>query len=657
MEKKIGKNVSSGAEKVERVEEYTAESVNEPAKTAKTTKTSKKTTAVKKTAPKKSGKRTALTKAQKREKAAAEQRVGKAKEKEAAKAEKKASKIALKEKKLEKKAGIKQKKLEKKAAAAERRAERKQHKIEKKAELREKKVEQRAERAARRELLKNETKAERGKRIEREKRERIALKQQKAAAREKAREEKIKSRRAAHARKAQDKKHRREQTTSRKQNRRGFGGWLAAVISLGVATLVLGTVVTAGAFRMNDLAVEQESGARSTLYELVSVSEDMDNNLDKLRISSGAEEQRRLLTAVLVDSALLESALERIPVDSATGTDISSFINSTNAFANNMLARLASGQPLTEEERGRIASLYEINAKLTGELNSLATMMTAKDLMSFLTGNGGTMSETFTSMGSEIHEKAEEISDAPFAKEGNIGENKLAALPEITEAEAEQKAREYFSAYHVADVRFTGETAAQEMHCYNFTLTDESGNEIFAEITKNGGELAFFDTYEECTEKNFDLSTCDGLAKEFLGGLGIEGVEAVWLSDAGMVANLTYVTSENGVRIYPELIRVRVCESKGRVIGIDARGYLLNDETHKTEAGLSEEEARGRLFGEAEVTAANLAVIPVDGHRTLCYEFLCKLGEQEYVVYLDANTGDEVRIFRVKQSATGSYLE
>lgn len=663
MEKKIGKNVSSGAEKVERIEEYTAESVNEPAKKTTAKTTAGTTAASAKKSPKKtaktaaSTKRTALSKAEKKEKAAAEKRLVKAKEKEAEKEEKKANKLALKQKKLEKKAEIKQKKLDKKAMIAEKKAERKQKKLEKKAALKEKRVERKAERAARRELLKNETKAERQKRIAREKRERIALKRQKAAARDKARENKAASRRAAHERRAQDKKHRREQKTVRKENRRGFGGWLAAVISLGVATLVLGTIVTAGAFRLNDMAMIGETGARTTLYELVSVSEDMDNNLSKLRISSGVDEQRKLLTSILVDSALIESALERLPVDAATSTDVSAFVNDANRFANGMLSRLAQGKTLTNTEKEKIESLYSVNAKLCNELNQLATHMTSNDVMDFITGNEGAMSEGFGSIGNGIHENVEEIADAPFAKEGNIGQNKLLGLPEITVEEAEQKAREYFSAYHVADVKFTGETTAMDMTCYNFTLTDENGMEIFAEIAKNGGKLAFFDSYEQCTEKNFDLSTCDGLAKEFLAGLGIENVEAVWLSDAGMVANLTYVSSENGVRIYPEIIRVRVCESKGRVVGIDARGYLLNDENHKTKAGLSEAEAKELLSGELNVTAANLAVIPVDGRKTLCYEFACETGEEQYIVYLDANTGAEVMIFRVKNSSTGAYLE
>ncbi len=656
MEKQIGKNVSSGAKKVERVEKITQESVdaNPPAQEPKT----KKKGTVSKSSPKK----TVSKRAVKKEEKAAKERVKGAKERAEKKQEKLDKKSELKRIKLEKKAALKEKKLEKKKAIAERKLAKKEMLAKKKAErigaraarkadLKKRRVERKAERAARRELLKNETKAEREKRLEREKRERIALKAKKQEAKSKAREDKFKARENARSRRAEDKKHRREQKNSRRTP--GFGGWLAAVISLGTACLVLATVVTAGAFRMNDMAVEAESGYRSTLYEMVSVCEDLDDSLGKLRLSGGASEQRRLLTDILVDTALLEASVEKLPVDRATSTDISSFINRTGEFARTMLAKLASGTPLDPSEKARVRSLYEINDGLYGELNTLVTSMTADELRAFFTG-GGSMAESFSELAKGT--RPAEISEAPFAEEGNVGENRLSKLGEISSSEAETLAGEYFAGYRIADIRYTGETVTEDLSAYDFVLTDENGTELFAQIAKRGGKLVFFDTYEECTGKNFDLDECDALAREFLKELGIENVEAVWLSDMGMVASLTYTTVEDGVRIYPETIRVRVCEEKGRVIGMDARGYLLNDKTYDTSHKLTRAEAQEKLDGDLTVYSANLALISAEGREVVAYEFGCTYGEEEYLVYVDANTGEEVEIFRVMASARGSYL-
>ena len=646
MKKEIGKNVSSGAEKVERIEEekqFTQESVDSKSETPAKKRTTKKTTTMSKS---KAPKKTANKRAVKKEKAAANKRVEAARRRAEKKEEKLAKKTALKQKRVEKKAELKAKKLEKQQKLAEKRLARKEMIAQKKLERKARREELRAEKAARRELLKNETKAERSKRREREKRERLAHRRKQQEARQKARE-------AKYARRAEDRKHKREQKTERRRSG-GFGGWLAAVISLGTACLVLASIVTAGAFRMNDMAGEAESGARSTLYEMVSVTEDLDDNLGKLRISAGANEQRQLLTDILVDSALLEVAIERMPVDQMTSTDISSFVNNTGRYARTMLARLAAGDTLSEADKERIASLYEINDKLYNELNDLVNNMSADDLRQFLAG-GGDMGQKFAEIVKGTHENTE-IAEAPFSKEGNIGENRLTKLPEVSSSEAEELAKGYFESYHIKNIRYTGETVTQDFSCYDFVLTDENDVEIFAQLSKNGGKLVFFDTYEPCSQKNFNLTECDALAKEFLAGLGITDVEAVWLSDAGMVANLTYTTVESGVRIYPELIRIRVCEEKGRVVGMDARSYLLNDKEYNLHYSLTEDAARARLANGLEPYAVNMALIPVEGREVTCYEFGCTYGEEEYIVYLDAVTGEEVQIFRVMSSAKGSYL-
>ncbi len=620
--------ISSGAEKVERVEKFTQEGVDS-AKTP-TEKTEKE--APMPQSKGKTAKKTAEEKAAKERVDAARSR---AKKKETAKKEK----LSKREEKKKRAASKREKRREERENSI---AEKKKRALERK----ERKAEARAAKLARRELLKNETKADRMKRLEREKRERIALRRKREETLEKEREERLKAREAAHVRKREAKKHRREQRSERRREG-GYGGWLAAVISLGTACLILGGVVTAGAFRMNEMSLEMDSAALSSVYEMVGLGEDLGDRLGKLRVVSGAWEQRRLLTDVVVDSALLEAAVEKMPLGNEAGADISAFVNRIRAYAGELLKKLAAGGTLSEEDRARIEELYEESSGLHQELNALAG--SAQDAKKLLSGG-------MEKMLSEKKKDMRSGEEAPFAQEGNIGKNRLADLEEVSSSEALELCKEYFSAYHIAEVRYTGETVTPEMSLYDFELLDEEGLGFVARLTKRGGKLAFFDTYEECTTKNFDLRDADALAREFLAKLGIEDVEAVWLSDGGMVANLTYTTVEDGVRIYPETIRVRVCEEKGRVIGIDARTYLVNDKTYDTSHSLTAEEAEARLSEGLVPYSVHLALIPVEGKEVVAYEFGCTYGEEEYIVYLDASSGEEVCVYRVVASARGSYL-
>lgn len=633
MEKKIGKNVSSGAKKVESLAEDRDQ--KGPAPTQEQPSASGRTAAKRNSTGRK---KQAAQQAVEAEHAAADARFEAAK---ARAAKKEAHKLALAQKKQEKLTQKLEAREKKEEAAAASKSER---------------AEKLAAKAARKQMLATESAAERTARRNREKRARLAERRQKQEAREQKLKEKQEARKKAQEKRASQRRDKKKSGGGKKRAP-GIGGWIAAVSVLGAACLALATVVTAGYFRMNDMMMQSANGYRATLYEMVSVSEDMDDNFAKLRVSSGANEQRTLLTEILVDSAMLESALEKMPVDAATGTDISAFVNRTGAAARAMLHKLSSGGTLSQEDRERIAALYETNATLCAELNDLALHTPAEEMQAFFDGAQGDVSNRLSELGQGMRAERKEIRDVPFAGEGNVEENQLAGTVEIPASEAEQKVRQYFEGYQIADVRLTGETLSRDVRAYNFVLTDGNGTEFFAQVTKNGGKLAFFDSFEACSTKNFDLESCDTLAQAHLKMLGYEHLTPVWFSDAGMVASITYVAEIDGVRAYPDMIRVRVCEEKGRVVGMDARGYLVNHHGERnTSPALSEAEAEAKLSPELTVHAAHLALIPVRGREMLAYEFVCTSGEEQFIFYLDARTGEEVHIFRVHESAQGSYL-
>lgn len=643
MEENMGKNLSSGAEKTEKLARGGKSA--QPKQAKKTAaKGSKHTT------------KRAQPRTQKAEQAAAKERVEEAKARVKKQEARRLKRAQLKEKKLEKRAALKQKKLEKRARAMERRAQLKEKKLEKRARRRERRAELKAQRIARREMLAHESKAEKQKRIAREKRQKHALRAQKRSAQEKAHLAKMQARREAQERRAQERRHKREQRTQRKQHARGFGGWLAAVISLGTAALVLSTVVTAGAIRMREMDKELASGYRASLYELASLSEELDDNLSKLRVSSGVEEQRKLVTDALVDAELMEGALERLPVEEGTGASINAFVNRTGEYCRTLLARLATGKGLTTTQKNTIVYLHGVNEQLSSALNDAATHASSGQLRAFLAGKEGELSARFREMAEGTLTAPQDTVDAPFTGEGNVGENKLAALKEVSLTRAEELVKQYLSAYHVREVRQKGETVSRSVAAYNFTAIDENGGEWYVQITKNGGKLLFLDGYQPCSQQNFDLEACDKIAQDFLNSLGIQDMVPVWKTERGATADLTYVFEQDGVRVYADMVRLRVCEERGKVVGMDAVQHLLNHGARTLSPTLTKAEAKARLDGALQVEAIHLALIPAGGEEVLCYEFLCGMNGEEFVVYLDAKTGEEVQVYRVRESARGSYL-
>ena len=120
------------------------------------------------------------------------------------------------------------------------------------------------------------------------------------------------------------------------------------------------------------------------------------------------------------------------------------------------------------------------------------------------------------------------------------------------------------------------------------------------------------------------------------------------------------VYTEGDITYYPDLIKVTVALDSGKIIGIDARGYLTNH--HKREnlvIELTQEQAMQSISPNLSVMSSKLCVIPSSGkNEFFCYEFHCvdKNG-QEYLIYIDTQTGQEDNILLLLYSDNGALTK
>lgn len=638
------KNISSGAEKAEKlankssssrkksVEKEELESLADNG--AKKTKTSSAKTSPKKSTEKQSGENNIKT--DKRSSANRKKAGKKSDKKNSEKIERRAERKKERlEKRLEHKklaAEKKQKRLEKKLEHREKRAERI-------AALKEKRIERKEERAKRRDLLKNEDKQER--------RERIAAERQ--AKRDAAKEKREQRLAAKNARREHKLKERAQKRANRQDKNRtpGFGGWLAAVITLGVTTLALTTVLTFGWISMDGMQANMAGGYTQSLYELNSVVDDLDVELAKARASS-SNDRISVLADIAIDSENAETILERFPLEMQTTERLSAFINEMGNSARGMLYTIANGGELNESQIKQLEYMYETNAKVKSELNSLIEMSCEKDMLAAMRGKDCAMGDVFANIQNNVFGAPEKARKLPHS-------TYLEGLEEITAQQAEELAKSYFSSYKVTSAKCTGE-ALGAVALYNVNLSTPDG-EMLVQISKKGGKVVSFDSFKNCNQHNFSVERCVDIAEEFLNKIGYQGLKAVWASENGTTCNLHFATIQDGVVIYSDLIKLKVCEERGIVTGAEAFGYVMrHKERTIEEAEISEEQAKSAINGNIEVSSTRLAVIPYRHEDRLCYEFFGEMGGVEYYVYVDAATGEELEVRTVIGTAQGKII-
>ena len=443
-----------------------------------------------------------------------------------------------------------------------------------------------------------------------------------------------------------------------KRHAPGFGGWIAAVIALGVTTLALGTMLTFGWINFNGMEADMANVYTGSLYELNSVVDNLDTNLAKARVSNSSSEQVKLFSDIAIQSEIAETILERLPVDSRLTQNMTSFVNKMGDSAKSMLLSVSRGNELTDSQIATIEHMYNTTLDLKQVINELTANSNAKDMLKAVRGKKNSLLySTFDDIENTTIETPKEIYDGPFAENTNkVSAKSLEGLEEISAARAEELAKEYFADYGVKDAKCTGETIAEQLSLYNVTLKTKDG-EMTAQLSKQGGKVVEFNSHKDCSNKNFSVERCIDIAEDFLKALNIDGMKAVWTSENGTTCNLNFAYSQDGVIIYSDMIKVKVCEERGIVTGMEGLAYVLNHTARDLpSAKITKGDAQGKLHDGFEVESSRLCLIPTDGGEVLAYEFFGKYEGNDYYIYIDAKTGLETEVFTVIGTKQGRAL-
>ncbi len=575
-------------------------------------------------------------------------------------ARKKAQRKKLQQREEKKRLAL-EKREEKRRLALEKKEQRKNAMIERKnaekqrrEDIKRLKLQKKEERLKRRDALKHESKEQRAKRLLIEKNKKLEIKREKLAERTRKRQEKAEERRQKRELYAKERRERREKS-------RGIGGWLAAVISLGCAVLVLGGLLAFTVFTPMDEYLAVSTKEQQSFYDLVGYVDAIDVNLSKLVVSKDDENRQKLLGDVRVQSSLATESISSLSIKDEDKYYTTKFINQINDFSKYLSEKLIDGEKLSSDDISTLKDMLKVNSALRLSLSELASQIDENyDFQSLFEGKEG---DIIISKFKELESNAVDyphmiydgaFSDGTTAKTAKYIEN----LQELSKAQAQEEFKKYFSSYGVKDIELVGETTREIIETYNFEGADEDGVTITAQITKKGGKLAEFNYYKDCNEDITSIEKSVEIATEFVEKVGYKALKPVWTADSGNVITVNFASVVDGVICYPDLVKVNVCRERGVVSGLEASSYIYNHVSRTVEkASVSLSDAKRKVSDEISVETSRLAIIPKgEGKEVLAYEFTGTADGSTFYVYIDAQTGKEVDVFKVIETTEGLLL-
>ncbi len=418
-------------------------------------------------------------------------------------------------------------------------------------------------------------------------------------------------------------------------------GAAAALCVALIAALIWGI---SGQIARRRYRIRLENMYERSYYSFVSCMDDLEVDLNKLMVTAAPEQELLLLSQVSRLAMEAERELTDLNVREEAVSGMMGFVNRLGDYCESLSETAAEGAPISDADRENLTAMLKRQAEL-GE------MVRALD-MDDLVGTGGEAVEPkaedpdpFRAAVEPESEVPALIYDGPFS-EGATGPAR--ALPEET---ITQEIACSLAAAFVGQERVESVTEMQgiegELPTYGVEVLTGDAGRLFLQITRQGGQVLMMMPETSPRETNYTVEQCRQSAEGFLRERGYGPMEAgYWQMYSGLVV-FNFCAVQDGVRLYPDLVKVQVSMETGCVIGLEAGNYLRNHvQRELPECKLSQAEAVERVIG-VDVTGVRLCVIPLLEKERFCYEVTGQRGEDKYLIYINAGNGRVENILKL----------
>lgn len=406
-------------------------------------------------------------------------------------------------------------------------------------------------------------------------------------------------------------------------------------------------------------------------YELVYNVQGVEVLLSKSLIGQDSRMDLNLFMNLWQQADIAQRELAQLPVPVAASGRISKFLNQVSDFSGSLARQAAAGKPLTEEQWKTVKELYSRVSALHEDLRAIEVSIADGSMtMSELAGSRrrGLLKEAprlADSNFAEISDKMKNmpvlIYDGPFSD--HLAARKPRGLPAGTVSleQARQAASKFIQRtpgreYSFGEIRLDrGNIPVYRVEIVGRPL--RRGERVLVGVTRQGGQVLWMLNTRPVGSKKITTARALELANKFLKERGLANLEPNYYEVQSNVLLINYVyKTPQGVLFYPDLLKVGVALDNGQVVAYEARNYWQNHVPDRpTRPALTLELARQRLSPHLEnVSSGRLVIIPGSpGKEVLAYEFKGQLGNDIYLIYINAHTAAEEKILRLVRTGGG----
>ena len=398
---------------------------------------------------------------------------------------------------------------------------------------------------------------------------------------------------------------------------------------------------------------------------LVNYVDSVENYLAKSMISKSNEHGAQTLNQIWRDSGLAMVYLSRIPLKDDGLSQTAKFLNQVSDYAYSLSKKNIEGKLLEEEDFKNLETLHSYSVSLKSTLNQLSEdLYNGKINWDNLNSEADTTlaqavdnMNVFSNIDQNLNEFEGLIYDGAYSDHVNKIEKMGLTGENISIEEAKEILKRFIGEEYIEKINENGLIENADIPSYDFVVNLKNREDDYSiMISQKGGHIVESSIDREVLEEKISQAEANDIGKAYLADKGFENMKETYFIKQGNIVTVNYAYNDNGIIVYPDLIKVRIALDNGEILGIETSGYLNSHyEREFSIPKITIDEARNTLNEKLEIMSEGIAVIPTKWKTEIvCYEFKGRVKDKEFLVYINCDTGKEEDILVILDTPGGT---
>ncbi|WP_102707138.1 germination protein YpeB [Terribacillus saccharophilus] len=414
----------------------------------------------------------------------------------------------------------------------------------------------------------------------------------------------------------------------------------------------------------NDIKIQAENNYQRSFHELTYRIDTLHDKIGATLAMNSRDSLSPQLAEIWRLSSEAHTDVGQLPLALLPFEKTEKFLTNIGDFTYKTAVRDLDKEPLSDEEMQRLEKLHDNAGQIKDELRNVQNTVLGDNLhwtdveLALSDDEPDHSDNTIISSFQTVEDTSGGFSDE---KEFNSGalpasneEHKFEGVTgkRINQKQAKTVAAKAFDLNTISGIEGGKSGKGSDVPLYSLSY-QKDGESGYADISQKGGHVLTLMMQREREEPKLGLHDAQQKAQDFLEEQKLTEMEMVQSSQYDSVGIFFFVPVQNDVRIYADIVQVKVALDNGDILGYNARDYFMNHhERDIQKPKLTEEQATEKLNQNVKVQETHLALIENDTHEeTLVYEIMGTRNDDDtYRIYVNADTGKEEEI--EKQTTT-----